>query len=254
MASQSKSDAARANGAKSHGPATPEGKARSSQNAIKHGLTATFKVLPGESEQDFETLLEAHRTQHQPTTALEEELVRNLAVARWRLARVAALETNLFENEIARSQEKIDEEFVEIDDLGRLAFVFQKLADNSQSLSLLIRYENSLTRTCDRAFKHLLAVQKLRNEPKPQEPSGEVPLNDGFGPAPASVEKEPRPSGAVHANFSPIKANESGQITLEDDSLCPDLSTRQMPPSLRDADDSAGGLRGSGCPDLNGRS
>jgi len=234
MTSQSKSDAARANGAKYHGPTTPEGKARSSQNAVKHGLTATFKLLPGESEQDFEHLLQAHRTQHQPATALEEELVRNLAVARWRLARVAALETNLFENEISRSQEKIDDEFVEIDDMGRLAFAFQKLADNSQSLSLLIRYENSLTRTCDRAFKHLLAVQKLRNEPKPEPQEPEPTVSISTGPV--------------------IEANEFGQIAREDDSLWPGLSTRQMPPSLRDADDNAGGLRDSGSPDLNGRS
>jgi hypothetical protein len=166
MTSQSKSDAARANGAKSRGPTTREGKAQSSQNAIKHGLTANANLLPGESEHDFEALLEAHRTHHRPAGALEEELVRNLAVARWRLSRVAALEARLFDNEMARSQNQIDEEFTEIDDLGRLAFVFGKLADQSRSLSLLIRYENSLSRSCDRAFKHLLAVQKLRNEPK----------------------------------------------------------------------------------------
>ena len=168
MSSQSKSDAARANGAKSRGPITPEGKAKSSQNAIKHGLTATFTVLPCESKEDFEAVVEAHRAHHQPATQLEEELVRSLAIARWRLARIAAIETNLFDNELSRAEVEIDEEFSEITGMGKLAHVFGKLADKSQSLSLLIRYENSLTRTCDRAFKHLLAVQKLRNEPKPE--------------------------------------------------------------------------------------
>ena len=174
MTTQSKSDTARANGAKSHGPTTPEGKARSSQNALKHGLTAGFTLLPSESEPDFERLLEAHRNHHQPATALEEELVSNLAVTRWRLARVAAIETNLFDNELSRAEKEIDEEFSEITDLGKLAHVFGKLADHSQSLSLLIRYENSLTRTCDRIFKHLLTIQKLRNEPKPEPPKPEV--------------------------------------------------------------------------------
>jgi hypothetical protein len=168
MASQSKSDTARANGAKSRGPVTPQGKARSSQNAVKHGLTATFSVLPCESKEDFEAVLEAHRAHHQPATQLEEELVRSLAIARWRLSRIAAIEAHLFDNEMAISQDEIDSKFTDIDDLDRLAFVFSKLANQSQSLSLLIRYENSLTRTCDRAFKHLLAVQKLRNEPKPE--------------------------------------------------------------------------------------
>ena len=135
MTSQSKSDAARANGAKSRGPTTREGKAQSSQNAIKHGLTANANLLPGESEHDFEALLEAHRTHHRPAGALEEELVRNLAVARWRLSRVAALEARLFDNEMARSQNQIDEEFTEIDDLGRLAFVFGKLAEFAGTLT-----------------------------------------------------------------------------------------------------------------------
>jgi hypothetical protein len=227
MASQSKSDAARANGAKSRGPITHEGKARSSQNALKHGLTASFCVLPGESEQDFETLLEAHRTQHQPATALEEELVRNLAVARWRLARVAAIETHLFDNEMARSQEQIDGEFPESDDLGRLAFVFRKLADQSHALSLLIRYENSLTRTCDRAFKHLLTVQKLRNEPKPKPQEPVQPRTDvsSFQPSNGNRPGEARLAARVGQTVSPavvvvdaaqnIKATESGQITRE---------------------------------------
>ena len=164
MASQAKSDAARANGAKSKGPATPQGKARSSQNALKHGLTATFTVLPGESQEDFEALLEDHLTLYQPAGAVEQDLVHTLAQLRWRLRRIPTLEYNVLDNETILREEEIDDDFSEIDDAGRLGFAFKKLADKSQVLSLLIRYESSLTRLHDRTYKHL---QKLRNEPKP---------------------------------------------------------------------------------------
>ena len=162
MASQSKSDSARQNGKKSRGPVTPQGKQNSSRNALKHGMTAASFVLPGESEQDFADLLQAHRDTYQPANAVEMNLVETMALARWRLRRMAALESNLFENELVLCQKKIDEEFAAIPDLGRLAFVFQR---QTISLALLIRYESSLMRLHDRTYKHLKELQKLRNEP-----------------------------------------------------------------------------------------
>src|ERR1700731_4407441 len=45
MPSDLKSETARANGAKSHGPKTAEGKETSSRNAIKHGLTAHHTLI-----------------------------------------------------------------------------------------------------------------------------------------------------------------------------------------------------------------
>jgi hypothetical protein len=91
--SLSKSEAARINGAKSKGPVTAEGKARSSQNALKHGLTAENVVAAGEELTDYTDLLEAYIEQFEPDTQMELDLVESLAATRIRLRRAIAVET-----------------------------------------------------------------------------------------------------------------------------------------------------------------
>ena len=56
MATIKQVNANRQNAKKSTGPRTPEGKRRVSQNAIKHGLSASEVVLPGEDAAEFERM------------------------------------------------------------------------------------------------------------------------------------------------------------------------------------------------------
>ncbi len=49
--------ASRANGARSRGPKTPEGKARSARNSTHHGLLARVLLLEGESRDRFDELV-----------------------------------------------------------------------------------------------------------------------------------------------------------------------------------------------------
>ncbi len=87
MATQNQIDANRLNAQKSTGPKTPEGRAAVRLNGLRHGLTASDLVFPGESEADFETLFDSIEAEHQPTTPTEVAIVRRIAMATWRLHR-----------------------------------------------------------------------------------------------------------------------------------------------------------------------
>src|SRR4051794_7565161 len=78
------------------GPVTVEGKARSSQNALRHGLTAgKFVLLPDEDPDEFAAACERLRQEWQPASDTQAELVERFAVQHWRLMRAIALESRL---------------------------------------------------------------------------------------------------------------------------------------------------------------
>ena len=73
--SQARLEANRANAQKSTGPRTPEGKARSSRNAITHGLLARYVIPandPVEDPAEFELLIDALVDQFRPRDCFEQ--------------------------------------------------------------------------------------------------------------------------------------------------------------------------------------
>ena len=84
-------EAARRNGTRSRGPKTPQGKARSRTNALKHGLFARQLTPPDDSRQQDELYRQYHRElsdEFCPTTFSEEAAVSRLASQYLQLARV----------------------------------------------------------------------------------------------------------------------------------------------------------------------
>ena len=198
MSSALKSETARINGAKSRGPVTPEGKARSSANSRRHGLASASILMEGESAEDFQLLRADFIKQFQPQTAVETDLVDVMAIARWRLRRLLAIEAHLFDLEILHRKDELKyrskQKVLEQED--RLAFVFQRLGDNGNSLTLLLRYEGSLNRSYDKALKQLLLLQSAN--PKP--PLGSFRT---FAPPAKSARRlEPPPVGDTQSELS----------------------------------------------------
>ncbi|MFN3323781.1 MAG: hypothetical protein ACK5AZ_09820 [Bryobacteraceae bacterium] len=143
------------------GPKTPEGRQRSSQNAIRHGLTAEQVVMPYESLSDFDALEAAVTDELQPDTEIERQLVSDLVNYRWRLDRIVRIETATFDLKIGHQQRWVDREYPEADADIRLALAFENLADGP-ALKLLDRYEARFRRAYDRTLRTLLQLQAER--------------------------------------------------------------------------------------------
>jgi hypothetical protein len=167
MPSELKSETARANGAKSHGPKTSEGKEASCLNAIKHGLTANHTlILKCESPEEFQAMLAEHIAIHQPVTPPEKELVDQMAIARWRIRRFVAAETDLIDSQMVRNREKVNKEFAPTDSGVHLAMYIRSLADESRALSLMSRYESPFSPSMTRPT--LLSASCSNLEPTAQ--------------------------------------------------------------------------------------
>jgi len=83
----------RANAQLSTGPATPAGKAKSSQNALKHGLTGQTVLLPSEDAAEYQRELDNYLDLYEPANDEELRLVQSQNDCAWRISRIQRLET-----------------------------------------------------------------------------------------------------------------------------------------------------------------
>ena len=88
-------EANRRNARLSTGPVTEEGKNKSRQNAIRHGLTAETVIDALEDAEDYAAFEMAVTADYDAQSAVERELVLRLASVLWRLRRATAIETGL---------------------------------------------------------------------------------------------------------------------------------------------------------------
>ena len=96
MSSFRQIEANRRNAGLSTGPATEEGKRRSRQNALRHGLTAETVIDALEDAEDYAAFEMAVTADYDAQSAVERELVLRLASLLWRLRRATAIESGLF--------------------------------------------------------------------------------------------------------------------------------------------------------------
>jgi hypothetical protein len=211
----------RANAANSTGPRTPEGKLRSSQNARKHGFTATsFAVVRLEDLNEVAHLREDLIETYRPVNSQELFAVERIALSQQAILRAARLEAGFFSNCLGESlntrgefrpphsQVAVDIETLTQERNFHLADGFHRLICQSNSFALLLRYQAQAERQYRRAieeFERLKALlEELRNEPNSAETETNettctpcetkpIPPDDPV-PAPAPVPKPLAPA------------------------------------------------------------
>ena len=108
MATEAQIKANQENAKKSTGPATSEGKQRSSMNAMIHGIFSKIPLLPGENQEQFKLLEDEIIKAYQPTDAMEYHLVQRIYLTcirqiRLREAEAAKLEISMMPEVMCKS-------------------------------------------------------------------------------------------------------------------------------------------------------
>ena len=147
-------------------PVNNEGKHRTSLNAYKHGLTGQIHIFSAEEQKAFETHCAAIVEALAPVGALETSLAECIAQNRWRLIRVASIESGFFaaghngEFPSTGTPFRTDAAQVPMDDAMSQARTWLATSDKFQLLAL---YEGRINRTIER---NMAEIRTLRAERK----------------------------------------------------------------------------------------
>jgi len=122
MATAAQIAANRANALKSTGPRTPEGKAASSMNALKHGMDAASIVIPGEDPAEYQRIAAEYQHDLGPRSAIEQFQVDTIVRSDWQRRRLRRIEAKLYRALLAEGQtpEEIDVEILRDSPTGKL--------------------------------------------------------------------------------------------------------------------------------------
>jgi hypothetical protein len=165
MTKLTKSESSRRNGAKSRGPVTPEGRARSSLNAASHGLTARPLILTNENQANCLEILNAYFDYLKPSNQVEVDLISEMVAARWRLRRVWGYETAILDLEMDAQAPDFEKRFQTYDEDMRGGLAFANLVDKSRGLATTLRFDVHLSRTYRKTLDEFRLMRKLQNDP-----------------------------------------------------------------------------------------
>jgi hypothetical protein len=158
----------RANGLKSTGPRTAEGKTRSSLNALRHGITGQVSIMTEEDRAAHDKFCQELIHSLQPEGPLEIQFASSIAEDFWRLQRIRALENDILALGSFSDAADIDVDHPEIHTSLTRA---QTFLDHSKDFERLTLYEQRINRSIEKNRKQLDELQEKRNRLREQAPS-----------------------------------------------------------------------------------
>jgi hypothetical protein len=180
MSSEARIEANRRNAQRSSGPKTPQGKAASSRNALRHGLASDrLVVFPNERQEDLDQLAQAITSEFKPHGDTETYFVERMINARWKLLRLQRLEAEAYDSifEAEDASENPDHD------------IFDVLASPNNLLDKFERYTANAERAYSKALRDLqqyrLQSQKIAKQNKAKD------AEDWFRNEMAKIQNEP---------------------------------------------------------------
>ncbi len=191
----------RENARHSTGPRTPEGKKRSSLNALRHGLSGQVVVMPGEDLKAYLAFTADYVKDLHPRTEPERQLAQDIANCQWRLNRSASIEQGVYALGHHDFADLNDVDHPEIHAALTAATTYLK---NGRQLENLSRQENRLRRSLQNSLKlyHDLQDRRRTREREEMYTAGPIykthrmqnlpyqPEDDGFVLSAADLERQ----------------------------------------------------------------
>jgi hypothetical protein len=153
MATVAQVTANRANAHLSTGPRSVEGKAASSRNSLKLGITAQSTIIPGEDPADLDQLAAQYEQEFQPVGPVEAELLETLIRAAWMQKRYTRIEAEYIGSRLAALPEGTP---------YPLGVVMAQDAAHGNTLHKIFRRQQTAQRDWYKALEALNALQLSR--------------------------------------------------------------------------------------------
>src|SRR5437879_5884951 len=196
MPTEAQINANRLNAQKSTGPTSPEGKARSSLNALKSGIDAWSHIIPGEDPAELEVLTEQFLHHYQPADPVQLSLVDTLISTEWIQRRLRRVEAQLWNYQVECLDKNLTHaEFIDVS-IQHNSPLGHSYQDALDPFTRIQRRIDGTNRMFLRTLKALQGLQAAASQSAASQSASQTPATP-FSEAPLAPQLVMRPIGFV---------------------------------------------------------